>query len=118
MVGHRFSPARRPTASSGFYNGGQNSRHHLQLLAQQPTGAAATKAQLKVWVDYANANQSVILFDSAYEAYITVPSLPHSIFEMGGPRRAPSSSAAFKDSRLHRTRCAYTVIRTPSNAAA
>ena len=76
-----------------------------------PTGAAATKEQLQVWVDYANAHGSVILFDSAYEAFITQPDVPHSIFEVEGARtcaiefRSLSKSAGFTG-----TRCAYTVI--------
>ena len=44
-----------------------------------PTGAVATKAQLKAWVDYARANKALILFDAAYEAFIQDPELPHSI---------------------------------------
>ena len=58
-----------------------------------PTGTAATYEQLKVWVDYANAHGSVILFDSAYEAFISEEGIPHSIFEVEGPRPAPLSSA-------------------------
>ncbi len=76
-----------------------------------PTGAAATKAQLKVWVDYANAHQSVILFDSAYEAYITDPSLPHSIFEIEGAETCAIEFRSFsKTAGFTGTRCAYTVI--------
>ena len=51
-----------------------------------PTGAVASKEQLKAWVDYARANDALILFDAAYEAFIQDPSLPHSIYEIEGAR--------------------------------
>lgn len=76
-----------------------------------PTGSTATKAQLKQWVDYAKANKALILFDAAYEAFITDPALPHSIYEIDGARdvaiefRSYSKTAGFTG-----TRCAYTVV--------
>ena len=76
-----------------------------------PTGAAATYDQLKTWVDYANANSSVILYDSAYEAYITQPGIPHSIFEVEGARTCAIEFRSFsKTAGFTGTRCAYTVI--------
>ena len=51
-----------------------------------PTGAVATRAQLKEWVDYANKNGSVILYDSAYKAFITEEDVPHTIYEIEGAR--------------------------------
>ncbi|MEO0685435.1 MAG: LL-diaminopimelate aminotransferase, partial [Cyanobacteria bacterium J06649_11] len=51
-----------------------------------PTGATASKEDLKAWVDYAKANNSIIFFDAAYEAFITDPSLPHSIYEIEGAK--------------------------------
>ncbi|MDP2106750.1 MAG: aminotransferase class I/II-fold pyridoxal phosphate-dependent enzyme, partial [Desulfobulbaceae bacterium] len=51
-----------------------------------PTGAVATKAQLQAWVDYAKENQAIILFDAAYEAFITEPGIPHSIYELDGAK--------------------------------
>lgn len=76
-----------------------------------PTGAAATKDQLKVWVDYANAHQSVILFDSAYEAYITDPSVPHSIYEVPGAETCAIEFRSFsKTAGFTGMRCAYTVV--------
>ena len=76
-----------------------------------PTGAAATKEQLKAWVDYANANGSVILFDSAYEAFITQPGVPHSIFEVEGARTCAIEFRSFsKTAGFTGNRCAYTVI--------
>ncbi|MBQ0042680.1 MAG: LL-diaminopimelate aminotransferase [Lachnospiraceae bacterium] len=76
-----------------------------------PTGASITKDQLQVWVDYANKNNAVIIFDSAYEAYISDPSTPHSIYECEGARtcaieiRSFSKKAGFTGLRL-----GYTVV--------
>ena len=76
-----------------------------------PTGAMATRAQLKAWVDWANANGSVILYDSAYEAFISEPDLPHSIFEIEGARTCAIEFRSFsKTAGFTGTRCAYTVV--------
>ena len=76
-----------------------------------PTGAAATKEQLKVWVDYANEHGSVILYDSAYEAYITEPGIPHSIFEVEGAKTCAIEFRSFsKTAGFTGTRCGYTVV--------
>lgn len=76
-----------------------------------PTGAVATREQLKAWVDYANANGSVILFDSAYEAFITDPAIPHSIFEIPGAETCAIEFRSFsKTAGFTGTRCAYTVV--------
>ena len=76
-----------------------------------PTGAMATREQLKVWVDYANANGSVILYDSAYEAFITRPEVPHSIFEIEGARTCAIEFRSFsKTAGFTGTRCGYTVV--------
>jgi len=76
-----------------------------------PTGAAATKEQLKVWVDYANEHGSVILYDSAYEAFITQPDIPHSIFEVEGAKTCAIEFRSFsKTAGFTGVRCAYTVI--------
>lgn len=76
-----------------------------------PTGAAATKEQLKIWVDYANAHGSVILFDSAYEAFISEEGIPHSIFEVEGAKTCAIEFRSFsKSAGFTGTRCAYTVI--------
>ena len=76
-----------------------------------PTGAVATKAQLKAWVDYANAQDAVILYDSAYEAFITGPEIPHSIFEIAGARTCAIEFRSFsKTAGFTGTRCAYTVV--------
>ena len=76
-----------------------------------PTGAVATKAQLKAWVDYAKKNKAVLLFDSAYEAYIRDPAIPHSIFEIEGARDVAIEFRSFsKTAGFTGTRCAYLVI--------
>lgn len=76
-----------------------------------PTGAMATREQLKAWVDYANANDSIILYDSAYEVFISDPALPHSIYEIDGARTCAIEFRSFsKTAGFTGTRCAYTVI--------
>jgi LL-diaminopimelate aminotransferase len=76
-----------------------------------PTGVVATKAQLAAWVDYAKRNKAVILFDSAYEAYIRDPAIPHSIYEIDGAREVAIEFRSFsKTAGFTGTRCAYTVV--------
>ena len=76
-----------------------------------PTGSTATREQLKAWVDYANANGSVILYDSAYEAFITEENVPHSIFEIEGARTCAIEFRSFsKTAGFTGNRCAYTVV--------
>lgn len=76
-----------------------------------PTGETLTKEQLKPWVDYAKENGSVILFDSAYEAFITESDVPHSIYEIEGAREVAIEFRSFsKTAGFTGTRCAYTVI--------
>jgi len=76
-----------------------------------PTGAVATKAQLTAWVEYAKKNKAVILFDSAYEAYIRNPDIPHSIYEIEGARDVAIEFRSFsKTAGFTGTRCAYTVV--------
>jgi LL-diaminopimelate aminotransferase len=76
-----------------------------------PTGAVATREQLKQWVDYALAHDALILFDAAYEAFITDPELPHSIYEIEGARRCAIEFRSFsKNAGFTGTRCAFTVV--------
>ncbi|MDJ0662711.1 MAG: LL-diaminopimelate aminotransferase [Crocosphaera sp.] len=76
-----------------------------------PTGATATKAYLKAWVDYAKANDSIIFFDAAYEAFITDDSLPHSIYEIEGAKDCAIEFRSFsKNAGFTGTRCAFTVV--------
>lgn len=68
-----------------------------------PTGSVYTKEQLKVWVDYAIKNKSVIIFDAAYEAFISDETLPRSIFQIEGAKKVRyRDMLAFQDSRLYR----------------
>ena len=84
-----------------------------------PTGTVATRKELKKWVDYAKKNRSVILFDAAYEAYISSPDIPHSIYEIEGAREVAIEFRSFsKTAGFTGTRCAYTVIPKSVNASA
>ena len=76
-----------------------------------PTGTVATKEQLKAWVDYANENKAVILYDSAYEAFITQDDVPHTIYEIEGARTCAIEFRSFsKTAGFTGNRCAYTVV--------
>ncbi len=76
-----------------------------------PTGAAATKGQLQGWVDYANKNGALIIFDAAYEAYITQEELPHSIYECDGARTCAIELRSFsKNAGFTGVRLGYTVV--------
>jgi len=76
-----------------------------------PTGAVATKKQLKSWVDYARKNRAVILFDAAYEAFITDPDIPHSIYELDGAKEVAIEFRSFsKTAGFTGVRCAFTIV--------
>jgi LL-diaminopimelate aminotransferase len=76
-----------------------------------PTGAVATREQLTRWVEYARANGSVILFDAAYEAYVSDASIPRSIYEIPGAREVAIEFRSFsKTAGFTGLRCAYTVV--------
>ena len=76
-----------------------------------PTGAVYNRDQLKTWVDFANANGMIILFDAAYEAFISDSSLPRSIFEIEGARTcAVEFCSLSKTAGFTGTRCGYTVV--------
>ncbi len=76
-----------------------------------PTGAVATKEQLSEWVEYAKANQAVILFDAAYEAFISEPDIPHSIYEVDGAREVAIEFRSFsKTAGFTGVRCAFAVV--------
>lgn len=78
-----------------------------------PTGAVYSKEQLKVWVDYAIANDAVILFDAAYEVFVAEESLPRSIFEVEGARQCAIEFCSFsKTAGFTGTRCGYTIVPT------
>ena len=76
-----------------------------------PTGATITKGQLQDWVDYAVKNKAVIIYDAAYEAYISEPDVPHSIFECEGARQCAIEIRSFsKNAGFTGVRLGYTVI--------
>ena len=76
-----------------------------------PTGAAYDREGLRAWVDYANRKGAVILFDAAYEAFITQEDLPHSIFEIEGARTCAIEFCSLsKTAGFTGTRCGYTVV--------
>ena len=76
-----------------------------------PTGATLTKAQLQDWVDYANRVGAVILYDAAYEAYISEEDVPHSIFECEGARTCAIEFRSFsKNAGFTGVRLGFTVV--------
>lgn len=76
-----------------------------------PTGAVISKPRLQAWVDYANEHGAVIVYDAAYEAYITDPELPHSIYECNGARTCAIEIRSFsKNAGFTGTRLGYTVV--------
>ena len=80
-------------------------------LPYKPTGTTLTKDQLQLWVDYANRNGSVIIYDAAYEAYISEEDVPHSIYECEGAKGCAIETRSFsKNAGFTGTRLGYTVI--------
>ncbi len=76
-----------------------------------PTGVAFDRENLTKWVDYARKNGSIILFDGAYEAFITSPDVPHSIYEIPGARDCAIELRSFsKTAGFTGVRCGYTII--------
>lgn len=76
-----------------------------------PTGAVATREQLSKWVDYARQNKAIILFDAAYEAFISDPAIPHSIYEIDGAKEVAVEFRSFsKTAGFTGIRCALTVV--------
>ena len=76
-----------------------------------PTGTVLNTDQLKAWVDYANANDSIIMFDAAYERFISEPGIPHSIYEVEGAKTCAIEFRSFsKTAGFTGARCGYTVV--------
>lgn len=76
-----------------------------------PTGAVLTHDQLRLWVNYARKNHSIIIFDAAYEAYISSPDIPHSIYEIEGAKEVSIEVHSFsKSAGFTSVRCGYTVV--------
>lgn len=76
-----------------------------------PTGTTLTKEELKMWVDYALEYNSVILYDAAYEAYITEDNVPHSIYEIDNAKKVAIEFKSYsKTAGFTGIRCAYTIV--------
>ena len=90
-----------------------NERADLVYLCfpNNPTGAVASREQLKRWVDYARANKALLLYDAAYESYIRDPEIPHSIFEIPGAHDCAVEFRSFsKNGGFTGVRCGFTVM--------
>ncbi len=101
------------TAENGFVPELPKGRPDLIYLCfpNNPTGCAVTKEQLQRWVDYANTEGAVILFDAAYEAYISEKDIPHSVYECEGARTCAIELRSFsKNAGFTGLRLGYTVV--------
>lgn len=101
------------TAENGFVPSLPKEKVDVIYLCfpNNPTGTTLTKAQLKQWVDYARENDALILFDAAYEAFITEDDVPHSIYEIEGAKDCAIEFRSFsKSAGFTGTRCGFTVI--------
>lgn len=101
------------TAENGFVPALPD--RHVDLIylcyPNNPTGTVATRETLQKWVDYARAEKATIFFDAAYEAFITEPGIPHSIYEIEGAREVAIEFRSFsKTAGFTGTRCAFTVV--------
>ena len=90
-------------------------KSHVDMIylcsPNNPTGTTLNRQQLKKWVDYANENDAVILFDAAYEAFITKEDVPHTIYEIPGAETCAIEFHSFsKTAGFTGNRCAYTVV--------
>lgn len=82
-----------------------------------PTGTTLTKEELKKWMNYALAHDVLIMYDSAYEAYIRQPDIPHSIYEIKGAKKVAIEFRSFsKTAGFTGVRCGYTVVPKELNA--
>ena len=82
-----------------------------------PTGTTLSREELKKWVNYALANDAIIMYDSAYEAYIQDPDIPHSIYEIKGAKKVAIEFRSFsKTAGFTGVRCGYTVVPKELNA--
>ncbi|MDR1126456.1 MAG: LL-diaminopimelate aminotransferase [Deltaproteobacteria bacterium] len=103
------------TAENGFVPALPPERPDLVYLCypNNPTGTVLTREQLKTWVDYARANNSVILYDAAYEAFISTPGIPRSIYEIPGAHEVAVEFRSYsKTAGFTGLRCGYVVVPT------
>ncbi|WP_299583259.1 LL-diaminopimelate aminotransferase [uncultured Sunxiuqinia sp.] len=101
------------TEENGFTPDLPTERPDLIFLCypNNPTGTVASKEELAKWVNYARENKCIILFDAAYEAFITDPAIPRSIYEIEGAKEVAIEFRSFsKTAGFTGTRCAFTVI--------
>ena len=101
------------TADNGFSPAIPDKKVDVIYLCSpnNPTGTVLSAAQLQAWVDYANANDALIMFDAAYERFIVEPDVPHSIFEIPGARTCAIEFRSFsKTAGFTGARCGYTVV--------
>jgi LL-diaminopimelate aminotransferase len=101
------------TAENGFVPDLPSRRIDILYLCfpNNPTGTTLTKDALKMWVNYALANDVLILFDAAYERFIQDPDIPHSIYEIRGARKVAIEFRSFsKTAGFTGVRCGYTVV--------
>lgn len=108
------------TAENGFVP--ELPKHRIDLIylcyPNNPTGTTLTREQLKQWVDYALANDTLLIFDSAYEAYISEDDVPHSIYEIRGAKKVAIEIRSFsKTAGFTGVRCGYTVVPKELTAA-
>jgi LL-diaminopimelate aminotransferase len=101
------------TAENNFVP--QPPKEHVDLVylcfPNNPTGAVARREQLARWVEYAREHEAILLFDAAYEAYISEPDIPHSIFEIPGARECAIEFRSFsKTGGFTGVRCGFTVM--------
>ena len=95
----------------------EKSKVLLISYPNNPTGTTLTKEELKKWVNYALANDCLIMYDSAYEAYIQDPNIPHSIYEIKGAKKVAIEFRSFsKTAGFTGIRCGYTVVPKELNA--
>src|SRR5436305_9120752 len=90
-------------------------KEHVDLVylcfPNNPTGAVATREQLTRWIGYAQQHDALLLFDAAYEAYVSDPAIPHSIFEIPGAGEHAMEFRSFsKIGGFTGVRCGYTVL--------
>ncbi|MHC4623847.1 MAG: LL-diaminopimelate aminotransferase [Planctomycetota bacterium] len=124
VIGGRTGPANRNgqyekivympcTAENGFVPAIPDRPVDMIYLCfpNNPTGAVATAEQFSKWVDYARQHKAVILFDAAYEAFISEPGIPHSIYEIDGAKEVAIEFRSFsKTAGFTGVRCAFTVV--------
>jgi len=101
------------TVQNGFVP--EPPREHIDLIylcfPNNPTGAVASREQLSRWIDYAREHEALLLFDAAYEAYVSQPDIPRSIFEIPGARECAVELRSFsKNGGFTGVRCGFTVM--------